>query len=235
MAIAYQLAFAASLPVFARLAELAGRKLMYLTGFALFALASTLCGLAADLPQLIAFRGLLGIGGAMLGANSIVILVKAAGPDRQGSAMGIFAAAQAVGVSIGPLAGGVLLAALGWRWVFWASVPFAVAAAVVGWFVIPRTAERGADRRFDERGAVLLVPALTFLLIVISESYAWGPTSPAILGAAAGAPLLLAAFIRHESRTPAPLIDLDLFRRVPLPGASSRSFCLMRCCTRCSF
>src|SRR5215467_14568325 len=149
VAIAYQLAFAAALPIFARLAGIAGRKVMYLTGFALFTLASALCGLASDLTQLIAFRALLGIAGAMLGANSIVILVKAAGPGRQGRAMGIFAAAQAVGVSMGPVTGGVLLATLGWRWVFWATVPFALAAAVIGWLVIPQTEDRGSDRWFD--------------------------------------------------------------------------------------
>src|SRR5215467_15495276 len=77
VAIAYLLAYAAFLPVFARIAGIAGRKLMYLTGFALFTLASALCGLASDLIQLIALRVLLGIAGAMLGANSIVILVKA--------------------------------------------------------------------------------------------------------------------------------------------------------------
>jgi EmrB/QacA subfamily drug resistance transporter len=220
VAIAYQLAFAATLPVFARLAEITGRKLMYLTGFALFALASALCGLTSDLIQLIAFRALQGVGGAMLGANSIVILVKAAGADRQGSAMGIFAGAQAVGISVGPLAGGVLLAVLDWRWVFWASVPFAFAAIVIGWLVIPKTAEFDTDRRFDGRGAVLLMPALILLLLVISESYAWDPISPAILGGIVGVVFLLGAFIRHESRAPAPLIDLDLFRIVPFAGGT---------------
>jgi MFS family permease len=103
VAIGYQLSFAAILPVYARLAEIAGRKLMYLIGFALFAVASLLCGMAGTLWQLIAFRVLLGLSGAMLGANSVVILVKAAGPERQGAAMGVFAAAQAIGVSVGPL------------------------------------------------------------------------------------------------------------------------------------
>jgi EmrB/QacA subfamily drug resistance transporter len=218
VAIAYQLAFASILPVFARLAETAGRKLMYLTGFALFTLASALCGLASDLTQLIAFRVLLGIAGAMLGANSIVILVKASGPEGQGRAMGIFAAAQAVGVSMGPVVGGVLLATLGWRWVFWASVPFAFAALVVGWLVIPQTADRASDRRFDWRGAVLLMPALTALLVLISESSAWGPTSLAIIGCAVATAVLLSVFIRQERRVAAPLIDLDLFRIISFAG-----------------
>src|SRR4029077_1374306 len=168
VALAHQLAFAAFLPVFARLAEIAGRKAMYLIGFALFTLGLALCGLASDLIQLIAFRVLLGTAGAMLGANSVVILVKAAGPSRRGRAMGIFAAAQAVGITMGPVVGGALLTTFGWRWVFWAGVPFALAGAVIGWLIIPQTADLRSDRRFDWRGAVLLVPALTMLLMVIS-------------------------------------------------------------------
>jgi EmrB/QacA subfamily drug resistance transporter len=218
VALAHQLAFAAFLPVFARLAEIAGRKAMYLIGFVLFTLASTLCGLASDLIQLIAFRGLLGTAGAMLGANSVVILVKAAGPGRRGRAMGIFAAVQALGITMGPVVGGVLLATLGWRWVFWAGVPFALAGAIVGWLIIPQTADLRSDRRFDWRGAILLVPALTMLLIVTSMSHAWGPTSPAIIGGAVATAVLLVMFIGQERRVSAPLIDLDLFSITAFAG-----------------
>jgi len=218
VAIAHQLAFTSILPVFARLATIAGRKLMFLTGFSLFTLASALCGMASDLVQLIAFRALLGAAGAMLGANSIAILVKAAGPGRQGRAMGIFAAAQAVGVSMGPVVGGVLLAALGWRWVFWITVPFALAGAGIGWMVIPQTTDLDPDRRFDRRGAMLLMPALTALLLTITESHAWGPTSPAIIASTLVAAVLLSMFIRQERRTPEPLVDLDLFRIIPFSG-----------------
>jgi MFS family permease len=101
VAITCQLAYAAFLPVFARIAGIAGRKLMYLIGFALLTLASVLCGLASDLIQLIAFRALLGIAETMLGANSIVIVVRAAGPRRQGRVLGISATAQAVGCQYG--------------------------------------------------------------------------------------------------------------------------------------
>ena len=166
------------------------------------------------------FRALLGMAGAMLGANSIVILVRAAGPSRQGRAMGIFAAAQAVGVSMGPVVGGVLLAALGWRWVFWVSVPFALAGAVIGWMVLPQTTDLGSDRRFDWQGAILLMPALTALLLTITESHAWGPTSPAIIASTAAAAVLLSMFIRRERRAPEPLIDLDLFRITPFASGT---------------
>ncbi len=214
VAIAFQLGFAAWLPVFARLVEITGRKLLYLLGFALFAALSLWCGFASDLPQLIAVRTLLGFAGAMLSANAIVILVQSAGPERQERAIGIMAAAQAVGVSIGPMVGGVLLSLLDWRWVFWVSVPFAIVAGMLGWFVIPRTTDRSPDRRFDWRGAVLLLPALALLLLSITESVRWGPMSPAILGSLTLSVILLAMFIRQEHRAPAPLIDLTLFRNI---------------------
>ena len=132
VAIAYSLAFAAALPVYARLAEMGGRKVMYIAGFALFGLFSALCGLATSLPWLIAFRVCQGLAGALLGANSVVILVAAAGPERRGRAMGLFAAAQAVGVCIGPALGGLILGDLSWRWIFWVTVPVAAARRGAG-------------------------------------------------------------------------------------------------------
>lgn len=211
VAVAYTLASASSLPVLACLAARTGRKLMFLGGFLLFMLASALCGLATDLTQLIAFRTFQGFGGAMLAANSLVILIKAAGPSRQARAIGVFAAVQAIGVTAGPAVGGALLAALSWRWVFWVNVPLAFAAAVIGWLVIPRTTDLSVDLRFDWKGAVLVVPALIFLLIAISESYVWGSASLAITGSAVAAAVLLSAFIWQESRVSAPLVGLDLF------------------------
>jgi EmrB/QacA subfamily drug resistance transporter len=212
VAIAYVLSFAAILPVFARLAEMAGRKLMYLVGFTMFGLSSALCGFAPSLGWLIAFRVLQGVSGAMLGANSIVILVAGAGPERRGRAMGLFSAAQAVGISLGPAAGGLILGSLSWHWVFWVSVPFSLLGGLAGWFTVPQTAAVAADTRFDVPGALLLIPALTALLLAISQLHAWGATSPAVLGCAASAFVLLGLFIWREQRAPAPLVNLQLFR-----------------------
>jgi EmrB/QacA subfamily drug resistance transporter len=212
VAIAYVLSFAAILPVFARLAEMAGRKLMYLLGFTMFGLASLACGLAPSLGWLIAFRVLQGISGAMLGANSIVILVSGAGAERRGRAMGLFAAAQAVGISVGPAAGGLLLGSLSWHWVFWVSVPFSLLGAAAGWFTVPQTSPGNSDTRFDMRGALLLIPGLTALMMAISQLHAWGPSSPRIIGCTAAAAVLLSLFIWRESRAPAPLVNLQMFR-----------------------
>lgn len=218
VAVAYVLAFASILPVFARLAEIAGRKLMYLLGFALFGIASALCGLAPSLPLLIAFRALQGISGAMLGANSIVILVAAAGPERRGRAMGIFAAAQAVGISAGPAVGGLLLSVLDWRWIFFVNLPFALAAVAIGWLVVPLTRQTETDHRFDTTGALLLIPALITLLTAIMESYAWGPTSVGTLACLVAAAVLFTAFVVKEHHAPAPLLDLRLFHSAAFSG-----------------
>lgn len=211
VAVGYVLCFAASVPVFARISEMAGRKLVYLLGFALFAVFSALCGAAPDLASLIGFRALQGMAGGALGANAVIILVSAAGPERRGRAMGIYAGAQAVGVCAGPALGGVLLSALNWHWVFWVNVPFAALAVVLGWLIVPVSAGQ-SGARFDFWGAALLVPALTGLLLAISELHAWGPASPKVLGAAGGAAVLLALFVWRESRARDPLLALSLFR-----------------------
>jgi MFS family permease len=113
VAVAYLLAMAAFLPIFGRLADMMGRKLLYTAGFLLFLLSSALCGLAPSLPVLIAFRVLQGIGAALLSSNSVAIVVAAAGPERRGRALGILSAAQAIGLSTGPAIGGP------WCWISW--------------------------------------------------------------------------------------------------------------------
>ena len=211
VAVAYVLGLAAALPAFARLAEIDGRKTLYLFGFVVFGLFSALCGLAPSLTLLIAFRVLQGISGALAGATSVVILVAAAGPARRGRALGIMAAAQAIGLSLGPTLGGVLLATSGWRSIFWVNVPFAVIGVALAWLILPKTSALGEDRRFDTIGAALLIPALVTVLTIIAEGHAWGFSTP-LIACAAAAPVFLGLFIWREARAPAPLIDLSLFR-----------------------
>ena len=230
VAIAYLLAFASALPIFARLSETKGRKLLYLAGYALFTLASALCGMVSDLRLLIAFRAIQGVGGALLGANSITILVKAAGPSRLGRAMGLYAAAQAVGISIGPVIGGLILATLGWRWIFLVSVPCGLAGVIVGWLALPQTPPPSTSKRFDWQGAILLTPALTSLVLMLNEGQAWGFMSAAMLCALLVAAIFLPLFVWREWQQPDPLIDLRLFRSPAFSGglaAVSLSYALL--------
>ncbi len=140
VALAYLLGVAAFLPIFAQLCQMFGRKLLYIIGFVVFTGASALCGFAPDLATLIAFRFLQGVGGAMLGANSMALVVTSTDKSLRARALGVYAGAQAVGISAGPVIGGLLLGTLGWPWVFWINVPFGLLAVVFGWLVLPVTA-----------------------------------------------------------------------------------------------
>ena len=211
---------AAFLPVFGRLADMVGRKLLYTGGFLLFVLSSALCGLAPDLPVLIAFRVLQGIGAALLSSSSVAIVVAAAGEELRGRALGIQAAAQAVGLSAGPAIGGLILETLDWRWVFFVNVPVGLAGTVMAWFVLPTTTNLPDDTRFDWKGALLIAPALAAAMAVLNEGHALGATSPLILGLALLAAILLILFIRTERRAAAPLIDLKLFGRRAFSAAN---------------
>ena len=212
VAVAYLLAMAAFLPIFGRLADMVGRKLLYTGGFLLFVLGSALCGLAPSLPVLIGFRVLQAIGAALLSSNSVAIVVAAAGEELRGRALGIQAAAQAVGLSAGPAIGGLVLDWLDWRWVFWINVPVGLAGTALGWFVLAPTRGQPDDTSFDWKGALLVAPALTAVVAVLNEGYAWGATSPLLIGFAATAVVLVALFVRAERRAQPPLIDLALFR-----------------------
>nr|WP_246339743.1 MFS transporter [Ancylobacter tetraedralis] len=211
IALAYLAAFVSFLPIFGRLCEMFGRKTLYIAGYAIFIVASALCGFAGSFEQLVLFRFLQGVGGSLLGANSISILVKAVPPEQRGRALGFFAAAQAVGMSAGPALGGLVLATLGWRWIFWLTVPFGALAVLVGWLALPRSTgiDRGAP--FDWGGALLIGPALVLVVAVLNHVSSWGLVSPYTLGGLALALVLLALLVRRERRFPAPLIDPRLF------------------------
>lgn len=211
VALSYLLAFASFLPIFGRLCEIHGRKTLYIAGYALFIAASALCALAESFGQLVAFRFLQGMGGALLGANSIAILVQAVPEGARGRALGYFAAAQAVGMSAGPALGGFIVEALGWRWIFGLTVPFGVLAILAGWLALPRGAAGGDKPAFDWGGALLIGPALILVVATLNHVSNWGLASPLTLASLLVAALLLWALRRREARTAAPLIDPRLF------------------------
>ncbi len=144
--------------------------------------------------------------------------------------MGLFAAAQAVGISAGPVIGGLILAKLGWRWIFLVSVPCGLAGVIVGWLALPQTPQPTASKRFDWQGAILLTPALTSLVLMLNEGQAWGFKSAAMLCALLVAVIFLPLFVWREWQQPDPLIDLHLFRSPAFSGglaAVSLSYALL--------
>ena len=208
VALAYLLGVAAFMPIFAQLCQIFGRKLLYIIGFVVFTGASALCGFAPDLPTLVVFRFLQGFGGAMLGANSMALVVTSTDKSLRARALGVYAGAQAVGISAGPVIGGLLLGTLGWPWVFWINVPFGLLAVVFGWLVLPITAQQNRNQTFDWRGGFLLAPALAFAVLALNQVSAWGLTSPALLGSVGAAIVLIFLFLRQEHGARSPLIDL---------------------------
>jgi len=212
VSLAYLLALAATLPIFGRLADIVGRKLLYTGGFVVFVSGSALCGFAPNLGVLIAARVFQAVGAGLLQANSVAIITAAAGPRLRGRAIGVQGAAQAVGLSVGPALGGLLIASLGWRWVFWIAVPAGLVGAALGVLILPQTQRLRRDEPFDWLGAVTLAPALTLTLLTLNEGRVWGVASPTFVACAAGGVALLILFARHERATPSPLLDLGLFR-----------------------
>jgi EmrB/QacA subfamily drug resistance transporter len=210
VALGYLVGYAAFLPIFGQLCQIFGRKLLYVIGFLVFTAASGLCGFAPDLVTLVAFRLLQGVGGAMLGANSLSLVVAATDKSRRARALGVLAAAQAVGVSAGPIAGGLLLGTLGWPWVFWINLPFGLIGVITGLLVLPVTGQQNADETFDWRGALMLAPALTLAVFALNQVSALGLTSPTLLGAVGAAIVLIFLFLRQERGSRSPLIDLAL-------------------------
>lgn len=218
VSLAYLLALVALLVPVGRLADTHGRKLLYLYGFVVFTAASAACGLAPTLGALVGFRILQGLGAAMLQANSVALVTTSAPRNRLRAALGVQAAAQALGLALGPTVGGVLVATVGWRWVFGINVPVGVAAIVAGHYLLPRTRERAPAAPFDWPGLLLLASATTSALLAVSA--ASGLPAPTWTVGVLGASALLAvgALAWRERRAEHPLIDPRLLRSRAVAG-----------------
>ncbi len=215
VAIAYLLTLAALVVTFGRLADMTGRKILYTAGFVVFIVGSALCGLAPGLGWLISFRVLQAVGAAMLQANSVAIITAVVPRWELGRAIGVQGAAQAIGLSVGPSLGGVLIGALGWQWVFFIAVPFGVLGTAMAWFILPQTARRdeAVERElFDWRGALTFTIAVALGLLGLTYGSSWSWLSPRVLVCFAVALAAVGLFLAIERRAPFPLVDLALFR-----------------------
>src|SRR5580704_10300519 len=143
VSLAYLLVLTALLVPAGRWSDRVGRKLMYLYGFVVFAGSSAACGLAPSLGALIALRVVQAGGAALLQANSVALVVTSVPARTRRAALGVQAAAQAVGLACVPVVGGVLVGTVGWRWVFLINVPVGLLAVVAGWYLLPRTKRTG--------------------------------------------------------------------------------------------
>jgi EmrB/QacA subfamily drug resistance transporter len=212
--LSYLLVLVATVIAVGRFADMWGRKLLYVYGFVIFTLASVLCGLAPNLGALCGFRALQAIGAAMLQANSLAIIVLVVPGRALGRAIGLQGTAQALGLALGPTIGGLLLAAGGWRLIFFVNVPFGLFGAVAAILLVPRSRDLMARVRFDWTGLGIFFPAVVALVSAISFGAELGWSSALIIGLFLAAAVLVGLFICHERRDKDPMLDLGLFRNI---------------------
>ncbi len=212
VSLAYLLTLIALLVPVGRISDTRGRKLIYLDGFVVFTAASAACGLAPNLGLLIAFRIVQAVGAAMLQANSVALVTSSPPAARRRDALGLQAAAQAVGLALGPSVGGIVVSTVGWRWVYFINVPVGVIAVVAGHYLLPRTRERSAPAALDWPGVVVLAGATTTFLLGVSALSGLALPIEFAVGAFVVSAASGWAFVGRLRRVEHPLIDLPRLR-----------------------
>ena len=224
---AYLLTSTVSTPIYGKLSDIYGRRRLFQVAIVVFLVGSMLCGIAANMPELIAFRGLQGIGGGGLIAMAFAVIADVVPPRERGRYTGYIVAVFAVTSVVGPVLGGLFVDHLTWRWIFYVNVPLGGIALVVTSraldlpFVVHR-------RRIDFEGAALLVAGVTGLLLALvwgGDQYPWG--SGTIIGLGSGGIALVAAFLWWErAKAEDPLVPLRLFSNSVFRLGAAMSFLL---------
>jgi len=197
-----------------------GRRLIFMLGIALFALASIWCGLAGSAGMLIAARMAQGVAGALMIPSSLAIISASFDHSERGKAIGTWAGFSAIAAAIGPVLGGALVDALSWRAIFFINVPLAIGALAITLRFVPESRAEQANGRLDWSGALLAalgLGGLTYALIGSSE-LGWG--EPKVIGGFVASVVLLSGFILNEARRAAPMLPLKLFRSPTFAGAN---------------
>jgi EmrB/QacA subfamily drug resistance transporter len=221
----YMLAFGGLLLLSGRVADLWGRRRMFLAGLALFGVSSLLGGLAPSPWVLISARVLQGVGAAAFVPASLSLLTATFTEDEERNrAIGVYGAMAALGFVVGMVGGGTITELLGWRWVLFVNVPVALAALLAAPAAITESRDEAAPRTLDVPGALTATLGLTSLIYAVSEVPESGWASAATLGFGASGALLLALFVFAECRSLAPLVPLEAFRERAVVGPNAAIF-----------
>jgi EmrB/QacA subfamily drug resistance transporter len=222
--LAYQLTVIGFVLSMARLGDMLGRKKIYGLGFLILTLGSACSGLSSGLWQLISFRVLAGIGGAVVMGNGRAIVSTVYAQEGRGRALGFTSMAFHLGYIVGPSLGGFLIDTVGWRWVFFVNLPVALAAATMAWKVLPETSGDRGKYSLDLMGMVTLLLTVLSLILGLQQIAKLGATAFALAGFPAAA-IFLGWLLHSERKNSAPLLDLSLFRvRLLTAGILSNLF-----------
>jgi EmrB/QacA subfamily drug resistance transporter len=218
---AYAIMFGGALLLGGRLADLLGRRRMFVAGLGLFAISSFLCGIAWSEGSLITFRAVQGLGGALLAPAALSLLMTTFAEGRERNlALGIYGAASGSGAAAGVLLGGLLTSYLSWSWIFFINVPVGIAAIVLAPMLLRESRADLAHRHLDVAGAVTITSGLMLLVYAMTRATTDGWGSSATLSLLAASAALVTAFVAVELRSPSPLLPMRIFRSRTLSAAN---------------
>jgi EmrB/QacA subfamily drug resistance transporter len=217
----YALTFGVLMLTGGKLADLMGRRRIFITGLVIFTVASLFCGLATSAGWLIGARVLQGVGSAFMNPATLSIITATFPPRQRGMAIGIWAGVSAMALAIGPLAGGLITQHLNWNWIFFINVPIGVLAILVTRIVVDESRDTSADQRLDLPGLVSSGVALFALTYGLIEANTYGWTSARILALFAVAAIAFVVFVLLELHQRAPMLDLSLFKNGTFAGANT--------------
>jgi EmrB/QacA subfamily drug resistance transporter len=217
----YALTFAVLMLTGGKLADLLGRRLIFIVGLAIFTASSLACGLATGASMLIGARVVQGIGSALMNPATLSIITATFPPRQRGTAIGIWVGVSAMALAIGPLVGGVITEQINWSWIFFINVPVGILGIIVARLVIDESRDESEEQRLDLPGLISSGVALFALTYALIEGNAHGWTSGEILGSFAIAVAGLALFVVLEHRQRVPMLDLSLFRNATFAGANT--------------
>ena len=217
----YALTFGVLMLTGGKLADLLGRRRIFIAGLAIFTLASLACGLATNAEFLIGARVVQGVGSALMNPATLSIIIATFPPRQRGMAIGLWAGVSAMALAIGPLLGGLITDHIHWSWVFFINVPVGILAIVVARLVIDESRDTSAVQRLDLPGLAASAIALFALTYGLIEANKHGWTSPLILSLFGIAAVGFVAFVLLEQHQKVPMLDLSLFRNPTFAGANA--------------
>jgi EmrB/QacA subfamily drug resistance transporter len=217
----YALTFAALMLTGGKLADLLGRRLIFVVGLAVFTLSSLACGLADSGEVLIAARIVQGVGAALMNPATLSIISATFPPHQRGLAIGIWAGVSALALAIGPLVGGLLTEHASWHWIFFINVPIGLVAIAASFVLIDETRDTSEVQRLDLPGLLASGVGLFALTYALIEANTYGWTSGRILASFAVAVVALVGFVLLEQHQRTPMLDLSLFRNSTFAGANA--------------
>jgi EmrB/QacA subfamily drug resistance transporter len=217
----YALTFGAFMLTGGKLADLFGRRLMFVVGLAIFTGASLACGLAGSAGVLIGARVVQGLGAALMNPATLSIIMVTFPPRQRGTAIGIWAGVSALALAIGPLVGGLITQHVNWNWIFFINIPIGALAIAAAFAFIGESRDTSHEQRLDLPGLATSAIGLFSLTYALIESHSYGWSSTRIVGALVLAAVALIVFVILEHRQRLPMLDLSLFANRTFSGANT--------------